>query len=194
MIEPSLRLPQLDPTDDHGRRSEPAEPLRSSGGEASRRRLSGFVFAALCAAATWLSCAVLAVLLAAVVVQAWGWLDLQFLTSFDSRKPERAGLFAGLWGTFWLILLTILFSVPIGMAAAVYLEEYASDTWITRLIRVNIANLAGVPGLVLPCGFSASGLPIGLQLQAPHFEEGRLLRLGHALEQELALCREPDLG
>jgi phosphate transport system permease protein len=148
MIQPSLHVPHLDSTGGQGGRTAPAAPLRPSGGEASRRRTSGFVFAALCSAATWLSCAVLAVLLGTVVVQAWGWLDLQFLTSFDSRKPERAGLLAGLWGTFWLILLTILFSLPVGIAAAIYLEEYASDTWITRLIRVNIANLAGVPSIV----------------------------------------------
>src|SRR5690606_41969165 len=112
------------------------------------RRPAGLLFASLCSAATGISCAILAVLLAAVVVKAWGWLDWQFLTSYDSRKPADAGVLAGIWGTFWLISFTILFSVPVGIGAAIYLEEYASDNWLTRLIRVTLANLAGVPSIV----------------------------------------------
>jgi phosphate transport system permease protein len=148
MIQPSSRVPEPDPAGGHASEAERLEPFRVSGSEIPRRWPSGFGFAVMCSAATWLSCTILAVLLITVVVQAWGWFDLQFLTSFDSRKPERAGLFAGLWGTFWVILLTMLFSVPVGIGAAIYLEEYAGDTWITRLIRINLANLAGVPSIV----------------------------------------------
>jgi phosphate transport system permease protein len=112
------------------------------------RRPAGLVFAALCSAATWFSCAILAVMMTAVIFMAWGWLDWQFLTSYDSRKPADAGVLGGIWGTFWMISFTILFSVPVGIGAAIYLEEYASDNWLTRLIRVNLANLAGVPSIV----------------------------------------------
>jgi phosphate transport system permease protein len=122
-------------------------PDRVSARQAPRRP-AGLLFAALCSAATWISCVILAVLLAAVAWMAWGWLDWQFLTSYDSRKPADAGVLAGMWGTFWLISFTILFSVPVGIGAAIYLEEYASDNWLTRLIRVNLANLAGVPSIV----------------------------------------------
>jgi phosphate transport system permease protein len=81
--------------------------------------------------------------------EAWGWLDWQFLTSFDSsRNPQKAGTLAGLWGTGWTIVLTILFSVPIGVGAAIYLEEFAGDSWLKRIIQVNLANLAGVPAIV----------------------------------------------
>lgn len=106
------------------------------------------LFAAICWVATWSSVVVLAVLLISVAQKSWGWLDWQFLSSFDSRKPHEAGIFAGLIGTTWLILLTGLMSIPIGVGAAVYLEEYAADNWLTRLIRVNLANLAGVPSIV----------------------------------------------
>jgi len=102
----------------------------------------------LCLSTTWLSVVVLLVLLVSVTRSAWGWLDLQFLTSFDSRLPRRAGILAGLLGTMWVILLTMLFSVPIGVGAAIYLEEYASNNWLANLIRLNLANLAGVPSIV----------------------------------------------
>ncbi|MEE8349330.1 MAG: Asp-tRNA(Asn)/Glu-tRNA(Gln) amidotransferase subunit GatA [Acidobacteriota bacterium] len=63
------------------------------------------------------------------------------------------------------------------------LEMYLMDAYTVT------ANLAGIPGLAMPCGFSQEGLPIGLQIQAPHFEEAKLLRLAHALETELAVQR-----
>ena len=106
------------------------------------------LFAWICRIATWSSVAVLAILLLAVTQKAWGWLDWQFLTSFDSRRPAKAGILSGVLGTIWVISLTGLMSVPIGVGAAVYLEEYASDNWLTRAIRVNLSNLAGVPSIV----------------------------------------------
>lgn len=109
---------------------------------------SGSMFHFVCAASTAVGLISLAVLIGGIVWQAWGWLDYQFLTSFDSRKPGEAGILAGLLGSLWLILFTGLFVVPIGVGAALYLEEYAKGTWFTRLIQVNLANLAGVPSIV----------------------------------------------
>ncbi|MBT6486101.1 MAG: ABC transporter permease subunit, partial [Planctomycetaceae bacterium] len=114
---------------------------------ATRHRL-GRMFGAVCMASTWFGIAVLVVLLMGVVWQASGWLDWNFLTNFDSRHPEQAGILAGLWGSLWLILFTTLFSVPTGIGAALYLEEYAHDNWLKRLIQVNLSNLAGVPSIV----------------------------------------------
>ena len=106
-----------------------------------------FGFACLCAA--WFGVLVLAVLLVGVFIQAWPSLDGDFLTNHMSqRKPEKAGVLAGLWGSFWLICLTIACSVPVGVGAALYLEEYARPTKLTRLVQVNLANLAGVPSIV----------------------------------------------
>ncbi|MFB6098654.1 MAG: phosphate ABC transporter, permease protein PstA, partial [Salinibacter sp.] len=65
-----------------------------------------------------------------------------------SRNPEEAGIKSALVGTLWLMGLTALFSVPLGVASALYLEEYAQEGWFLRLIQVNIANLAGVPSVV----------------------------------------------
>ncbi|MDA0798308.1 MAG: phosphate ABC transporter permease PstA [Chloroflexi bacterium] len=90
----------------------------------------------------------LVTLIAQVVVEGAGWLSFGFITNFPSRFPERAGVWAALWGTVWIMGITFLFAVPVGVGAAVYLEEYAPKNRLTRLIELNIANLAGVPSIV----------------------------------------------
>jgi phosphate transport system permease protein len=75
-------------------------------------------------------------------------LSTSFLTSFASRFPERAGVKAALAGSIWILGLTAIIAFPISVAAALYLEEYAPQNWVTRLIQLNVANLAGVPSIV----------------------------------------------
>jgi phosphate transport system permease protein len=108
----------------------------------------GTVFAWVCGAATLVGVLALAVLLADVLVDGLGALDRDFLTSFASRLPERAGIKAALWGSIWILGLTAVISFPLGVGAAIYLEEYAPDGWLTRAIQTNISNLAGVPSIV----------------------------------------------
>jgi phosphate transport system permease protein len=76
------------------------------------------------------------------------WLSIQFLTSFPSRFPEQAGLLAAVSGSIWVIGITAAISFPIGICAALYLEEYAPQNRFTSFIQLNIANLAGVPSIV----------------------------------------------
>jgi phosphate transport system permease protein len=118
-----------------------------SRGLAGRHRL-GWIFEWTCRLATWGSVAMLAVLVLAIVGEAWGWLTWDFLTKSNSYKARDAGIMPGLWGSLWLIGLTGLFCVPLGVGAAIYLEEYARANWLTRQIQLNIANLAGVPSIV----------------------------------------------
>jgi phosphate transport system permease protein len=92
--------------------------------------------------------AALAVLLVDVVVDGGGRLDWAFLTSIASRRAEAAGVYHALAGSIWVILLTAAFSLPIGVAAAVYLEEYGSRSRVARFIELNIANLAAVPSII----------------------------------------------
>src|SRR5688500_14416063 len=107
------------------------------------------VFAYVCALCAFASIAVLVILLWQMVNYAWGWLDWQFLTSFDSQlSPDKAGVLAALVGSLYLIALTTLFSVPIGVGAAIYLEEYAQRSPWRGFVQTNIANLAGVPSIV----------------------------------------------
>ena len=113
-----------------------------------RRRIYGTAFAWLCGAATLVGVVALVVLLLDVLVDGLGRLDIAFLSSFASRFPERAGVRAALAGSVWLLVLTTLIAFPVSVAAAVYLEEYAQKSWITKAIQTNIANLAGVPSIV----------------------------------------------
>lgn len=113
-----------------------------------RRRALGRVFELVCRAMALLGALVLVVLLVEVFRQGIGWLDWGFLTSFPSRFPERAGIESALWGTVWVIGTTALVSVPLGVGAAVYLEEFARPSRLNSFIQVNIANLAGVPSIV----------------------------------------------
>ena len=99
-------------------------------------------------------------LIAQVLWEGVPWLSLHFLTDFPSRFPEQAGLKAALFGTVWIMGLTALFAVPVGVGAAIYLEEYAPRNWLTRVIDVNISNLAGVPSIV----YGLLGLAVFVQL------------------------------
>lgn len=113
-----------------------------------RRRLSGGLFLAACLAGTGVGLAGLALLVADVVLEGWHALSWGFLTSFPSRDPARAGIKAALFGTLWVMALTALFAVPVGIGAAVYLQEFAPRNRLVRFIQLNIANLAGVPSIV----------------------------------------------
>jgi len=90
----------------------------------------------------------LAVLLIDAFVDGVGRLRWSFLTSFPSRKPEQAGILSALVGTVYMMILTGIFALPVGVGAAIYLEEYAKRHWLSRVIELNIANLAGVPSII----------------------------------------------
>ncbi len=76
------------------------------------------------------------------------WLTAEFLRQPQSSKPELAGVRTAILGSLWTILITILVAFPVGVGAAIYLEEYASDNWFNRIIQTNINNLAGVPSII----------------------------------------------
>lgn len=76
------------------------------------------------------------------------WLDQDFLVTPQSPNPEHAGVRTAILGSLWTIAITILFAFPLGVGAAIYLEEYAADTPLNRLIQTNINNLAGVPSII----------------------------------------------
>ena len=140
----------------------------------ARRRRQGRVLRALALAATAFGLVVLAALLLQVLVQGVLWLSLGLLTEYPSRIADRAGLRAALAGTFWLMTITAAVAVPVGVGAAVYLEEYARPGPLLRLVRLNIANLAGVPSVIYGVlglavfvrvlGFGASFLSGGITL------------------------------
>ena len=112
------------------------------------RHRSGRIFRWLCLAAVWFAGISLVVLLVKVTADGIPWLSVDFLRNYPSRIPARAGIRSAILGTLWMMALTGATSFPLGVGAAIYLEEYAPNNWLTRLLQTNIANLAGVPSIV----------------------------------------------
>jgi phosphate transport system permease protein len=92
--------------------------------------------------------AVLLALLIDVAIDGLPRLDWQFLTSFPSRRAARAGILSALAGSLWILVLVATIAFPLGIGAGIYLEEFAKTHWLTRLIEININNLAGVPSII----------------------------------------------
>lgn len=90
----------------------------------------------------------LAALLIDVLMDGLGFLNWKFMTTYASRKPLESGILAPMAGTVWVVGLTAIFTIPIGIGTAIYLEEFASKNRLTRLIELNISNLAGVPSVI----------------------------------------------
>jgi len=118
------------------------------GQQLARRQQVAMTFRIFCTGVTFFAMAILAILIYQVTSAGAGWLDWQFLTSFPSRFPEKAGIKSAFVGTLWLVSLTALFAIPTAVLAAIYLEEYAPKNKATIFIEINIANLAGVPSIV----------------------------------------------
>jgi phosphate transport system permease protein len=97
-------------------------------------------------------------------------INWQFLTSFPSRRPEEAGIFSAWVGTLYVMFLTAAIALPLGIGAAIYLEEFASRNWFTRLVELNINNLAGIPAIIY-------GL-LGLQVFVRWFRMGESVLAG----------------
>ena len=124
----------------------------------------------LCLASVVIPILLLVGLLVDVTIDAWPRLGLDFLESYPSRRPENAGILPGIAGSFWLISMTAGIALPLGVGAAVYLQEYGRKGWLANIIEVNIANLAGVPSIIY-------GL-LGLELFVRAMNLGRSLLAG----------------
>ena len=97
---------------------------------------------------TFLGIIVLAIFLIDIIVEGVSRIDWQFLTSLPSRKAERAGILTAWTGTAWILGLTALISIPLGICAGIYLQEYGTKNRLAHIIELNIANLAGVPSII----------------------------------------------
>ncbi|MBT8229720.1 MAG: phosphate ABC transporter permease PstA, partial [Bacteroidia bacterium] len=98
--------------------------------------------------ATFLGIILLAIFIGSILMDGLARIDGQFLSSLPSRKAERAGILTAWTGSLWIFALTALLSIPIGVSAGVYLEEYAAKNWFSNLLEINISNLAGVPSVI----------------------------------------------
>ena len=124
----------------HGAVIPPASP---------RERLKDRGFRGLLMFCTVAGVGVLGLLLYDVISDGGGKLSWDFVTTFPSAFPDKAGIESALMGTIWLMVVCAAFIVPVGVATALYLEEYADrDRWWNRFVEVNIQNLAAVPSIV----------------------------------------------
>jgi phosphate transport system permease protein len=118
-------------------------------------------------ASTYFGLLMLTIFIGSILVDGLSRLDWDFITSLPSRKPEKAGILTALAGSAWIMVLTALIAIPIGIAAGVYLEEYAGKTGFGKFVELNITNLAGVPSIIY-------GL-LGIELF------GRVMKMGGSL-------------
>ena len=112
-----------------------------------RKRL-GMLFGLLSAVAIAIGLVTLGVLIADVIHDGWRALSWDFLTSYPSRRPEQAGILSALVGSSYILILVALIAFPLGVAAAIYLEEFAPQNRLTATIEINLSNLAAVPSIV----------------------------------------------
>ena len=122
----------------------------------ARRKTADGIFAVVGLLSTFVGMITLAALIVDLAAGGAGRITWQFFSSFPSRFPGQAGILSAWAGTTLVMLVTALTAVPMGVAAGVYLEEYAPRNWLTALIEINIANLAGVPSIIY--GLMALGL------------------------------------
>ncbi|MDQ3667981.1 MAG: phosphate ABC transporter permease PstA [Acidobacteriota bacterium] len=122
----------------------------------AKRKRQDFLFNIVGIVCTLVGIVTLGALLADLLIDGLIRLNWTFLTSFPSRFAERAGILSSWVGTLLIMLVTAFTAVPLGVSAGIYLEEYARKNWLTNLIEINIANLAGVPSIIY--GLMALGL------------------------------------
>ena len=114
----------------------------------ARRKLAGTLFLGLAVFAIGIALLVLVLLLMDVFTRGLPYLDWDFISGVPSRRPANAGIMPAILGSLYIGVMTAVITFPIGIAAAVYLEEYAPRSRVTRLLRTNMSNLAGVPSII----------------------------------------------
>jgi phosphate transport system permease protein len=130
-------------------------------------RLKDKIFSTTGILSTLFGLLILAFFIGDIIIEGAHRIDWDFLTALPSRRPERAGIYTAMMGTVWVLIITTVFSFPIGVAAGIYLEEYATKGRLSKILEINISNLAGVPSIIY-------GL-LGLEIF------GRILGLGASI-------------
>lgn len=116
--------------------------------KARKNRIKDKIFQYWGICCTLIGLILLAIFIGDIVIDGIARIDWSFITSLPSRKPENAGIYTAMMGTFWILGITCIIAFPLGVAAAIYLEEYSKKNWISSLLEINISNLAGVPSII----------------------------------------------
>ncbi len=148
------------------------ETMAARGRDSARRRQLDVLFQVLALMVLCLALAALAALIVDVWIDGSGRISWDFIRGFPSRRASQAGIWHALTGSIFVIVVTAVLSVPVGVAAAIFLEEYGSRSRLARLIEINITNLAAVPSIIY-------GL-LGLGLFVRMFGLGRSVLAGGA--------------
>jgi len=130
----------------------------------SRRKVWNRVFAVAGLLATLVGLVTLAAMLGSLAIDGFPRLSVDFFFNFPSRFANQAGILSAWVGSVLVIIVTALIGIPLGIAAGIYLEEYAPTNWMTNIIEINVANLAAVPSIVyglLALGLFVYGLGLG---------------------------------
>lgn len=99
-------------------------------------------------ACTILGLVLLSIFIGNILIDGLQRINWDFITNLPSRKSERAGIFTALMGSIWILILTTIIALPVGIAAGIYLEEYSVKNRLSAILEVNISNLAGVPSII----------------------------------------------
>ena len=113
-----------------------------------KNRLKDQLFKYWGIACTLIGLLLLTLFIGDILMDGLGRIDWSFITDLPSRKPEKSGIYTALMGSIWILLLTALIAIPVGVAAGIYLEEYSKKNWISGILEINISNLAGVPSII----------------------------------------------
>ncbi|NJW51697.1 phosphate ABC transporter permease PstA [Salinimicrobium oceani] len=113
-----------------------------------KNRLFDQVFKVWGIICTFLGLVLLTIFIGSILVDGIQRIDWDFLVNLPSRKAERAGIYTAVMGSIWILFFTTIIALPLGIAAAIYLEEYAKESKMASLLEVNISNLAGVPSII----------------------------------------------
>ena len=113
-----------------------------------KNRLKDQLFMGWGIACTLLGLVLLAIFIGSILIDGLQRIDWDFITSLPSRNAENAGIFTALMGSIWILVLTTIISLPLGIGAAIYLEEYSTKNRFSSILEVNISNLAGVPSII----------------------------------------------
>ncbi|MFI0428696.1 phosphate ABC transporter permease PstA [Mariniflexile sp. HMF6888] len=97
---------------------------------------------------TLIGLVLLVIFIGNIVIDGFSRIDWDFITNLPSRKAENSGIYTALMGSIWILLLTTIIAFPLGVAAGIYLEEYANNNKLAGLLEINISNLAGVPSII----------------------------------------------
>lgn len=117
--------------------------------KSTERRVKDWIFRMFLAAGIGIALGALATLLLNIIVQGHSRFNMDLINNMPSARPLRAGIQSAIFGSLWVVGITALISLPLGVAAAVYLEEFArKERWYNRLIELNVQNLAAVPSVV----------------------------------------------